>query len=344
MERKDYYKILGVERGASADEIKKAYRKLAVKYHPDKNPDDKAAEEKFKEATEAYTVLSDPEKRRMFDQFGQAGSYYNPGGGPGSAGAQGPFGGGGFHQGFDPFSQAGFGSGFGAGFSSASAKDIFSEVFGDLGDVFGGGGPRRGRAPQKGSDLKYNLSITLEDAAHGTDKLISFVRKKGPTNETAKLSVNVPAGVKQGQRLKLRGEGDIPPTGGPAGDLYVVIQLMPHPLFVRSELDVQMELPISFVDAMLGTDIEIPTLSGKANLKVPKGTHSGQVFRLKSKGFPSLKSSERGDMLIRVIVDVPTELSKDQLELVKKLKSVADQAPKVRDYKDKLNMVLKART
>lgn len=340
MERKDYYKILGVEKGASADELKKAYRKLAVKYHPDKNPDDKAAEDKFKEVTEAYTVLTDPEKRKMYDQFGQAGNYYNPGG---AGGPRGPFGGGNYQQGFDPFAAGGFGgSGFGAGFSSASAKDIFSEVFGDLGDIFGS--PRRGPGPQRGADLKYNLSITLEDAASGTDKLISFVRKKGTTNETAKLSVNIPAGVKQGQRLKLRGEGDQLASGGHAGDLYVVIQLLPHPLFVRSELDVQMELPISFVDAILGTSVEIPTLSGKANLKVPKGTHSGQVFRLKSKGFPSLKSSERGDMLIRVIVDVPTELSKDQLELVKKLKSVADQAPKVRDYKDKLNMILKART
>lgn len=343
MGKSDYYKVLGVERSTSADEIKKAYRKLAVKYHPDKNPGDTAAEEKFKEVTEAYTVLSDPEKRRAYDQFGQAGNYYNPGGAGGTA--RSPYGAsGGYQQGFDPFSAGGFSSdGFGAGFSSASAKDIFSEVFGDLGDIFGS--PRRGGpGPQKGSDLKYNLSITLEDAAVGTDKLISFVRKKVGANETAKLSVNVPAGVKQGQRLKLRGEGDTATPGGMSGDLYVVIQLMPHPLFVRSELDVQLELPISFVDAILGTQIEIPTLTGKANLKVPKGTHSGQVFRLKSKGFPSLKNSERGDMLIRVVVDVPTELSKDQLELVKKLKSVADQAPKVRDYKDKLNMVLKART
>lgn len=327
MNNKDYYNILGIEKSASADEIKKAYRKLAMKYHPDKNADDKQAEEKFKEVSEAYAVLSDPEKKRMFDQFGSSGFD------PSQAG--------GFHghpfEGFEGFGPGGFSGGF----STNSARDIFSEVFGDLGDLFGGG-PRR-KGPTKGADLKYQLDITFEQAALGAEKLITFVRRNGPNNENAKLSVSIPAGVKEGQRLKLRNEGDRHTAGGPPGDLYVVVHISKHPLFFRSDMDVHMELPISFVDAIIGTEVEIPTLTGKAKITIPPGTHTGQTFRLKKKGFPDLKATTQGDMLIKVAIDVPQNLTKDQLELIKNLKPVAESAPKVRRYQERLNSVLKAR-
>ena len=326
---KDYYKILGVDRSAGADDIKKAYRRLAIKYHPDKNPDDKQAEEKFKEVTEAYQVLSDPEKKRMFDNFGAAG----PGGfQPGAGG----FRGGPQYQDFD----------FQWGQGGPSPQDIFNDIFGD---IFGGGagGPRGGgfgQRPRKGADLKYTLNISLEDAANGCTKLITFIRQRAGKDDQARLSVAVPAGVKHQQRLKLSGEGDTPIGGGEAGDLYVVVHLQKHPLFQKNDLDLMMELPISFVDAILGKEVRIPTLSGKASLKIPAGTHAGQVFRLKGKGFPALKGNKRGDMLVRVSIDVPQNLSTKDMELVKQLSGIADSAPKVREFNRNMEKVLKARS
>lgn len=315
MANKDFYSILGVSRQASADEIKKAYRKLAMKYHPDKNPGDKNAEDRFKEATEAYDVLSDPKKKQMYDQFGHAG-----GPGPGHQGFQGggnPFGG------FDP------------------RADVFSDLFGEFfgQDTQPG---RRGRET-RGADLRYTLTITLEEAATGTEKRISFVRQRNGKDDPAKLSITVPAGVKSGQRLKLRNEGDGPLGAGKPGDLYVIVDFQEHPLFRRKDNDVLMELPVSFVDALIGTQVEVPTLTGKAQLSIPSGTHPGQIFRLKGKGFPDIGGYAPGDMLIKIIVDVPNHLNDEERQLVEKLRKVANNAPLVTDFRDKMKRLMQQR-
>lgn len=322
MSKKDYYSLLNVSRSATADEIKKAYRKLAMQYHPDKNPGDKKAEEKFKEFSEAYEVLSDPKKREMYDQFGHAGAQ---GGFGGFGGAGGPFGGAGAYgagaggPGQDPFQDI-----FG---------DVFSEIFGARG-AGAGAGPRRRQA--KGSDLRYTLNISFEESALGAEKVISFVRQRGGKDETAKLSVNVPAGVKEDQRLKLAGEGDTPPGGGPAGDLYVIIKVQDHPLFRRQENDIVMDLPVSYTDAILGTSVEIPTLTGKAVIRIPPGTHSGQTFRLKGKGFPKIGGFGSGDMLVRLIVDTPEKINARQKELLEELSKAGEETPLVRAFKEKV--------
>lgn len=324
MSKRDYYSVLGVAKSASQDEIKKAFRKLAMQHHPDKNPGDKKAEEKFKEASEAYEVLSDTEKREAYDQFGHA-----------ATSGQGPFGGAG-----GPFGAGGFRGGGGPG------GDPFQDIFGDVfSDIFGGraGGPgARRRAPAKGSDLRYTLSITFEEAAVGTEKVISFVRHKGTREETAKLSVTVPAGVKEGQRLKLSGEGDAP-SGVAAGDLYVIISLQEHLLFKREENDVILEVPVPYTDAILGSQIEILTLTGKAQIKIPAGTFSGQVFRLKGKGFPKLGGVGHGDMLVRVIVDTPTSTDARQKDLLEELRKINNDTTLAKAYKDKTNTVLRSR-
>ena len=274
MSGKDYYQILGVPRTSTADEIKKAYRKLAVKYHPDRNPGNKNAEEKFKEATEAYHVLGDEKRRQNYDRFGRADVNFD-----GFSPGQNPF------EGFDPFTGAGAGAaGSGAKWSRGGGPqgaDFFGDIFSDL---FGGGGFQQKRpgagGPAKGTDLRYKLLISLEDAAQGTTKLISFVRRKAGKEDMARLSVTVPAGVKDGQRLKLKGEGDSPSGQGVPGDLYVIVNYQNHSLFERDNDDVRMSLPISFVDALLGSEVEIPTLRGAAQLKVPAGASSGQVNSL----------------------------------------------------------------
>lgn len=319
MAKKDYYSLLNVARTASADEIKKAYRKLAMQYHPDKNPGDKKAEEKFKEFSEAYEVLSDPKKRELYDQFGHAGTQGGfGGGGPGGfggfGGGGGPRGGG---SGPDPF------------------QDMFSDVFSE---IFGARGPGAGarRRPTKGSDLRYSLNITFEEAALGTEKIISFIRQRNGRDETAKLSVNVPAGVKDDQRLKLSGEGDGPVGGGANGDLYVIIKVQEHPLFKRQDSDIILDLPISYTDAILGTSVEIPTITGKAVIRIPPGTHSGQTFRLKGKGFPKVGGFGAGDMLARLIVDTPEKISGRQKELLEELSKAGDETPLVKAYKEKV--------
>lgn len=341
--KKDYYELLGVSRNASEEEVKKTYRKLALKYHPDRNPGDKQSEEKFKEVSEAYQVLVDPQKRAQYDQFGHA-----------AFGDGGPFAGG-----FD------FTSGF---------EDIFGDIFGEF---FGTGtGKRRSRA--KGEDLRYNLTITFEEAASGAEKKIKIPRhgscdtchgsgaKPGTSPRTCPtcrgrgqvsfqqgffsisrtcnqchgqgslisdpcvtchgtgrirkyhtLSVRIPPGVDTGSRLKLRGEGEGGLSGGPAGDLYVVIQVEPHPLFVRDGVDIICEVPISFVQAALGAEIDVPTLDGKVKMKAPAGSQSGKIFRLKGKGIRDVQGYHQGDQLVRVVVETPTHLTSRQKELLK---------------------------
>lgn len=327
MSKKDFYQLLGVARTSSQDEIKKAYRKLAMQYHPDKNPNNKKSEEKFKEVTEAYETLSDEQKRHAYDQYGHAGVA----------------------NGGNPFASGGFGAG--AGFGGARARggpDPFQDIFGDVfGDIFNqtqqrSRGGQSARAPSRGSDLKYTLSIAFEEAAVGCEKLVNFSRQAGSKEEVAKLSVTVPAGVKDGQRLKLSAEGD-KPSSGAAGDLYVIIDLQDHPLFRRDEADVILDLPVVYTDAILGKTVEIPTLYGKAEIKIPPGTHSGQNFRLKSKGFPRLGGTGSGDMLVRVIVDAPEKTNARQRELLEELSRYNDETPLVKSYNEKLQSLFRGR-
>jgi molecular chaperone DnaJ len=319
---KDFYSVLGVSKSATADEIKKAYRKLAMQLHPDKNPGNKKSEDKFKEVTEAYEVLSDPEKRKKYDTFGSSdfSGFSGAGGFEGFRQNAGP-GGGSFHGGPENF------------------QDIFGDVFGD---IFAGS-RARGRRPQRGADLRYSLSITLEEAASGCEKVITFVRQKGTANETAKLSVQVPAGVKENQKLKLNQEGDTPPNNGVPGDLYVIINIQPHPFFVRDENDVLLEFPISFTDALLGCEIEIPTLTGKSVLKIPPGASSGQTFRLKSKGFTRLGGLGSGDMLVKIQIIIPNKLTQEEKSLVEKLAGKIGSPEAVQDFDKRLKDFFRSR-
>lgn len=369
--KRDYYEILGVTRGASDEELKKAYRKLALQHHPDKNPNNKVAEEKFKEVSEAYDTLSNPKKRQMYDQFGHS----VPGG----------FGGGG----------PGF-SGFGG--DATNFQDLFNDVFGD---IFGGsqrGRTRERSGKSRGADLRYTLNVSFEEAAQGCEKTINFMRNKpcghckgsgsksgtgktscpqcqgsgemrfqqgffavsrpcsnchgsgfvikdpcgtchgeGVGQTPSKLAVTVPAGVNTGQRLKLKGEGDAGLGGGPAGDLYVVIQLNSHPIFERQEDDIVCELPISYSEATLGAETHVHTLSGSVSLKIPAGTPSGKVFRIKGKGFPHLGGFGAGDLFVKVVVDVPAQINSEQKDLLKKLESaLGEETPLKKQYKEKI--------
>jgi molecular chaperone DnaJ len=328
--KRDYYSVLGVARNASPDEIKKAYRKLALKFHPDKNQGDKAAEDRFKEITEAYDVLNDPQKKQAYDQFGFAG----PGAGAGRGGP----------QGFEGFSGFDFRSAGGSGRNqNPGGQDPFQDFFSDFfGDVFQGQ-KRGGFQAQRGADLRYTLAITLEEAATGAEKKITFVRQRSGKEDTARLSITVPAGVKSGQRLKLRGEGDLPAGANKPGDLYVIIQFQDHPLFKRKENDVLMELPVSFVDALLGTKVEIPILSGKAQLTIPAGTHTGQMFRLKGKGFPDIGGYAPGDMLVKILIDVPNTLNEEEKQSLEKLRRAASGSPLVNEFKERMQNLLKQR-
>lgn len=348
---RDFYDILEVGREAGADEIKKAYRKVALKFHPDRNPDDKeGAEAKFKEASRAYEILSNADKRAQYDRFGHA-AFDGPGGGGG----------------FD------FGGGFGGG------AGAFEEVLGDLfGDFFGGGrrGGGRSRAV-RGDDLRYDLEVNFEDAVSGVEQRITVPRtvscetcegsgsKSGTTPETCpacegkgqvrfqqglfqiaktcgqcngegrinrspcatcrgngrkramrEISVKIPAGVDTGSRLKLRGEGEAGQRGGPPGDLYVVIAVKPHKLFEREGTSVICRVPVSMVDAALGTKLEVPTLDGMVKMTVPPGTQSGKVFKITGKGIPDLRTHRRGDQYVAIEVEIPVNLTKKQRKLL----------------------------
>lgn len=382
--KRDYYEILGIDRKADADEIKKAYRKLAVQFHPDKNPGDKSAEEKFKEATEAYEVLKDEEKRRVYDQFGHAG-ISGAGAGPGGFQGAGAY-----------------------GFDLSDALRAFMRDFGGAGggfeDLFGGGGGRRGPSgPPAGADLRVRLKLTLEEIFAGTEKKIrikhmvacdecggtgakkgsksttcpqchgtgevrhvsrsvfgQFVnistcprcrgareivenpcpncRGEGRIEGTSTISVKVPAGVTSGNYITVRGAGHAGVRGGPAGDAIVVIEETAHDFFERHGDDVVYRLPISFSQAALGDSVIVPTLDSDIKLKVPAGTQSGKMFRLRGKGIPHLRGFGSGDQLVQTIVWVPTNLSREDKDLLERFgKSASGQPPKAdKSFIDKL--------
>lgn len=352
MSKSDYYELLGVKRNADESELKRAYRKLAMQYHPDKNPDNPEAEAKFKEINEAYEVLSDPEKRRLYDQFGHAGVNQNSGG-AGYGGFEG-FGGGGF-------------------------EDIISEMFGG-GFGFGGSGARR-NGPRKGKDVRADISLEFEEAAFGKRVTIEFFRTeecdachgkgnepgtgthtcstcsgsgevrysqrslfgetisvkacptckgKGETFEKAcnkckghgivkkrvTKEIDIPAGVFHGANMQIRGEGDLGQKGGPRGDVILVIRVSPHRYFTREDNDVYFDLWISYAQAVLGAEVMVPTLDGKAKFSIPAGTPSGKQFKLKGKGIPVLNGYGRGDQYVKVMVEIPKTLTKKQKELL----------------------------
>lgn len=352
MSKRDYYEVLGVSKSDDEKAIKKAYRRLAMKYHPDRNPDDEEAAEKFKEATEAYEVLTDSSKRAAYDQYG--------------------------HAGVD--GQAGFGGG-GFGGGDAGFSDIFGDVFGD---IFGGGGGRQRNpnAPQRGSDLRYRLDLDLEEAVHGTTVSIKIptmvecdtcdgtgsadqsapvtcstcgghgqVRMQqgffsvqqtcpachgrgtqvknpcrschgeGRKQDQKTLSVKIPPGVDTGDRIRLSGEGEAGVNGGPAGDLYVQVSVRQHAIFERDGKDLYCEVPVSFVDAALGGELEVPTLDGRVKLKIPAETQSGKMFRLRSKGVKPVRGGSQGDLMCKVQVETPVNLTERQKELLREFQS-----------------------
>lgn len=350
-EKRDYYEVLGLAKGASDEEIKKAYRRLAKQYHPDLNPGDKDAEAKFKEVNEAYETLSNSDKRARYDQFG--------------------------HAGVDPNFGAGAG-GYGGGFDFGDLGDIFS----NLGDIFGFGGTERRNGPSRGSDIHIHLGLSFEEAAKGCKKQVETSRvqtcescggsgaKKGTSPETCphchgtgtvkvtqhtpfgvmstaractncngtgkiiknpcpechgqgltrrprKLEVNIPAGIDDGQVLTLRGQGDYGHNGGPAGDLNISVSVRPHPIFTRNNFDVWCEIPVTFTQAALGSELVVPTLDGRISYHMPAGTQPGEAFRLKGKGIQNLNRAGRGDQYVRVTVEVPKGLNDKQKEILK---------------------------
>ncbi|AVX20006.1 MULTISPECIES: molecular chaperone DnaJ [Carboxydocella] len=362
MSKRDYYEVLGVGRNATEEEIKKAYRKLSKKYHPDLNPGDKSAEEKFKEINEAYEVLSDPQKRAAYDQFGHAGA-----------------------QGFG--GQGGFGD-FQGGFGGFGAEEIFGDIF----DMFFGGGSRKRQGPQRGSDLSAEIELTFEEAAFGTTKTIEIPRTetceichgtgakpgtgqrtcptcngtgqqqivqntpfgrfiqsrpcqtcagqgkiieqpcqhchgKGRVRKLRKITVNIPAGVDSGTRVRKAGEGEAGLRGGPPGDLYLIVRVKPHKIFRREHNDVVMKLNISFPQAALGDEVEVPTLEGKEKIKISPGTQNGTVIRLRGKGIVDVHGRGRGDQRIEIQVEVPTKLTERQKQLLEELAETMGQKP-----------------
>jgi len=306
MEYKDYYKILGVDRNATTQEIKRAYRRLARKYHPDVNPGDKAAEERFKEINEAYEVLSDPEKRRKYDQLGASWQQWQRMGGD--------------PRGFD-WSQWFSGAPGQVHVEYADLGDLFGEGLGGFSDffqaIFGGMGRRPGTRrtwtyAQRGQDVEQTVEISLEEAFRGTTRIIE---KNG-----RRLEVKIPPGVDTGSRVRVAGEGGPGIGGGPAGDLYLRIKVRPHPVFTRQGDDLRCEVPVDLYTAVLGGEVRVPTLNGDVMLKVPPGTQGGRTFRLRGKGMPNLRNPQRrGDLYAKVRIRVPTNLSSREKELFQEL-------------------------
>jgi len=294
MSKRDYYEILGISKNASDDEIKKAYRKLAIKYHPDKNPGDKIAEEKFKEISEAHEVLSDKQKRARYDQFGHAGVNGAAGGNP-FGGAGNPFGG------SNPF---GNGGSFNFDFGGSGFEDILGNIFG-----FGGAGTRR---PRRGADYETQVTVEFEEAIFGTTKLI--------TAEDAEFKVKIPAGIDDGMAIRLKGKGGEAPQGGERGDLYVRVRVKPHKTLTREGNLILSEHKIDMVDAALGCEIEVETVDGKVIMKVPAGTQSGTPFKLSGHGVPFRADGDRGPHIVTIIVETPKNLSKKQKELLEEFK------------------------
>jgi len=382
MAKRDYYEILGIPRNTSSEDIKKAYRRLAVKYHPDKNRDNpKEAEEKFKEVSEAYKILSDTDKKQIYDQYGHAGLQADLGaGGGGFTGSD-----------FDPFTI--FNEVFGQRSSSGGGGGIFDNFF---------GGRTRVREGQPGSDLQYGLEITFKEAAFGTEKEIQVPRyetcsncrgsgvkpgsspqtcpscggtgsiavsqgffsmsrtctqchgrgtiTKDPCKEcrgsgrvrrTRRVKIKIPAGIDNGSHLRLTDQGEAGLRGGPTGDLYIAIRVRPHPIFKREGDTVICEIPISFTQAALGGEIRVPTLNGRARLKVPPGTQTNKIFRLRKMGIPHLHSSGRGNQWVKVIIETPVSLSAEQKQLLKRLEEVGrgNGQPKARDFFNKVRQI-----
>jgi DnaJ-class molecular chaperone len=305
MRAKDYYQILEVGRNATEKDIKKAYRRLARKYHPDVNPGNKEAERKFKEISEAYEVLSDKDKRAQYDQFGHLGADWSRmrQGGPGPGGSR--------YQTVD----------FEPGAGQAGFGDVFEMLFG------GGPGRARGRAPRatKGEDLRQEADITLEEAAHGTQRSIVVTTPEG---RHKRLDVKIPPGVREGSKVRVGGEGAPGIAGGPAGDLYIIPRIRPHPQFERNGDDLQMEVPVTYTDAALGTEIAVPTLWGKVTVTVPPGTSGGQTLRLSELGMPRLRGVGRGDLLVKLRVTVPKTMGDEERALLERLRELRRANPR----------------
>jgi len=327
MEYKDYYKLLGVSRSASKEDISKAFKKLARKYHPDLNPNDKVAEAKFKEINEAYEVLKDEKKRKLYDQFGsnwEHGQNFQPP--PGYENMN--FGGGGFPGGGAGFSDF-FETIFGGGAGGASFRGGFQQGGFPGGGGFGGSGYRQ--RPRRGSDSEATYELTLDEAFRGGAKSITLQEQvTGPEGfprmTTKTLEVNVPPGIKDGQKIRLAGQGNPGPAGGPKGDLYLKIRLLPHPMFKVTDSDVILDLPLAPWEAALGATVRIPTLDGAVEMKIPPGMGSGKKLRIKGKGLGA--PAKRGDQFVRILIQVPDIMSPEERDLWEKLKETSTFMPR----------------